>query len=172
MLRSFLPAVVFSLSVALSGCHRGPKIEVNGIVIYERYWTAAVAEVQPRASFELDCPPESLEFTLFRRSGPVPTDVGVRGCGRRSVYVNTGIGWFAGPPLVDGEQCDLVWQPDESANESAGESAAAPAETAPPTPEAAPVAEPAEPTANAADAPSSTESSAGLGDPSSAESSP
>lgn len=62
-------------------------IVVNGIRVYERHWDKTLQELRPRASFDFGCPQEQLRFTLFKRSGRAPTEVGAQGCGHRGMYV-------------------------------------------------------------------------------------
>ena len=64
-----------------------PKLVVDGIEVYEHQWVHTMNQIGPRAAFDLECPREQLKFTLFTRIGRYPTEIGVRGCGRRSTYV-------------------------------------------------------------------------------------
>ena len=68
-----------------------PNLVVDGIEVYEHQWVHTMNQIGPRAAFDLDCPREQLEFTLFTRVRRYPTEVGVRGCGRRSTYVRDGV---------------------------------------------------------------------------------
>ncbi|MFW5876373.1 MAG: hypothetical protein ACOCXM_06520 [Myxococcota bacterium] len=62
-------------------------IVVDGIRVYERHWQQTLDELRPRASFDFGCPPGQIRFTLFKRTGRAPTEVGAQGCGRRGMYV-------------------------------------------------------------------------------------
>jgi hypothetical protein len=68
----------------LAAC--GRKIVVNDIVVYEKHWNRALSDIRPRATVELDCPGTQLQFTLLQRSGRVPTNVAVQGCGKTALY--------------------------------------------------------------------------------------
>lgn len=78
----------------VAGC-AGSVVVVDGIEVYESHWMEAQRQVGPRASFELDCPEEQLQFRLFRREGRAPSEVGAEGCGRREVYTRVGQTWFS-----------------------------------------------------------------------------
>jgi hypothetical protein len=85
-----VPRFAIALSVFLlalvSGC-AGPTTVVNGIPVYEAHWQQTTSELSTRAQFDLGCPSEHLELTLFRRLGRNPTEVGVTGCGQRATYI-------------------------------------------------------------------------------------
>ena len=49
-------------------------------------YRATVAEIRPRAAVEFSCAPEALEFVLLSRDGSMPSEIGVRGCGKNGVY--------------------------------------------------------------------------------------
>lgn len=70
-----------------SACASSPKIMVNGIEVYEGYWTQATDELRTRASFDLNCPPAQIQFVLMKRNGRYPTEVGVTACSHRATYV-------------------------------------------------------------------------------------
>jgi hypothetical protein len=93
-------------SVASLAC--GEKvIVVNGIVVYQRPWAHTTSELEPRASFEFQCPREQLSFTLLKRRGRYPTEVGAEGCGRRGVYIRVvtgGMRGHVGPWVLNSER--------------------------------------------------------------------
>ena len=72
----FAPILLLILSFACAG---GKIITVSNIQVYERYWNKAVESLGKRASFDLNCPADQLEFKLFRKFGRYPTEVGVTG---------------------------------------------------------------------------------------------
>ena len=77
------------LAVALIGCGARP-LTVDGHQIHEGYWNVAVAQVRPRAAFDLGCPAESLSFTLLRMERREAAMIGASGCGHRGTYVRRG----------------------------------------------------------------------------------
>ena len=77
------------VAVTLLGCGARP-LTVDGHPIYEGYWNAAIAQVRPRAAFDLGCPAEALSFTLLRMEGRAAAMIGVSGCGHRGTYVRRG----------------------------------------------------------------------------------
>lgn len=81
--RPSLLALVFALSLA--GCASRQVIVVSGVEVYENLWAETVAELRPRAQFELGC--STLEFALFQKARSLPSEVGVTGCGKRVTYV-------------------------------------------------------------------------------------
>ncbi|MFW5920217.1 MAG: hypothetical protein ACOCUS_00150 [Polyangiales bacterium] len=89
---SFFPLLV--LIVACAAACGGRKIVVSGTEVYESHWNATLEELEPRASFELDCPTGQLTFSLIRRAGRRPVEVGVEGCGARELYTRVGDTWF------------------------------------------------------------------------------
>ena len=84
-------AVSLFLAAACGGA-ANPKIIVNGIEVYQSQWDAAVQELSARASFDFHCQTPELQFTLFRRSGRWPSEVGVSGCGQQGVYIRPAAG--------------------------------------------------------------------------------
>jgi hypothetical protein len=85
-------AVLFFVLLTV-GCG-GAVIMVNGIEVYERTWQRTIDELLPRTTFDLDCPAQQLSFTLFRKLGREPVEVGVEGCGRRGLYMRPNIGGY------------------------------------------------------------------------------
>lgn len=81
-------------TLALPGCGGGRVISVNGTEVYESQWNRTLDELGPTAAFDLSCDRGALQFTLIRRQGRVPTDVGVEGCGARRRYSRIGATWF------------------------------------------------------------------------------
>jgi hypothetical protein len=108
MLRSMRVVVVALLWAAVVvGCS-GPKIEVNGIQVYERHWNKTLEELKPRVEFELGCPAHQVEFHLFKRTQRTPTEVGVTGCGKRGMYVRTVVDTRVGPWVLNSESSPAV----------------------------------------------------------------
>ncbi len=80
--------LLVALGTTVAACGGGKKIiVVSGIEVYEKHWNQVLTDLGPRASYDLSCPREKLEFTLFKRTGRVPTEVGVAGCGTRAMYI-------------------------------------------------------------------------------------
>lgn len=94
-----LAGVCLLLAVGLGAC-AGRQIVVNDIEVYESYWQQATEQVGQRAAFDLHCPREQMQFTLFAKRGRHPTQVGVDGCGSRATYVRH-VGPFVGPWHLD-----------------------------------------------------------------------
>ena len=69
----------------LSVSCRGPKLQVDGVAIYEKNWTRALNDLTPRVAFDMDCDSEP-RFTLITRTGSQATVVGIRACGRAAIY--------------------------------------------------------------------------------------
>ena len=87
------------LAMTMVGC-AGTKIVVDGIEIYARYWVEARQQLSQRASFDLQCDPNTLHYSLLARTARWAGTVGVSGCGQRVTYTSVGRGqWFA-----DGQQ--------------------------------------------------------------------
>ena len=74
------------LAVALVACGARP-LTVDGHQIHEAYWNGALAQLRPRATFDLGCRAEFLSFTLLRMEGRDAAMIGVSGCGHRGTYV-------------------------------------------------------------------------------------
>lgn len=94
---------VWVLGVLLAGC-AGPKIVVNGVEVYEREWEETLADLRPRARFDFACEASQVEYSLIKRSGRAPAEVGAAGCGRRGVYVRLAQGGFKGPWMLNTSQ--------------------------------------------------------------------
>ena len=91
----------------VAACASGPALGANEAEASESEWEQTKAELGQRAGFELSCPSESLEFTLFKQFGRKPTEVGVSGCGERITFVRvvkgeTIHGYVTGPWRADG----------------------------------------------------------------------
>jgi hypothetical protein len=92
----FAFAFVLALGcLGASGCG-GPKIVVSGIEVYAKVWDKTVQDLGARASYEMGCPAQNLQYTLLRRSGRNPVEVGVEGCGKRALYIRPEIAGYAG----------------------------------------------------------------------------
>ena len=76
--------LVMSLALA-TGCSPN-KLVINGIEVYEKHWLAATRDVGRRASVQMNCPVDQLEFLLLHREMRDPTEIEVTGCGRTAVY--------------------------------------------------------------------------------------
>lgn len=93
-------APVFFSLLMLAGCASStpkpkPKIiVVNGIEVYENYWNKTIAELLPRAKFDLNCAPDKITFSLFRKNIRTPSEVGAAGCGQRAVYIRAARAWI------------------------------------------------------------------------------
>lgn len=86
--------LVLTLAGLAIGCAKNPIITVNGLTVYESIWARTVAEVGRRATFATDCAVENFEFTLFKRVGREPTEVGVKGCGHNLLFTRASIGAY------------------------------------------------------------------------------
>lgn len=77
-----------------AGCG-GNTITVTGVEVYESQWNRTVSELAPTAAFDLSCDQGQLQYSLLRREGRHPVDVGVEGCGERRRYSRVGTTWFS-----------------------------------------------------------------------------
>lgn len=77
---------IVTLGLALTSCATKKVIINNGIEVYEAHWAKAKEDIARRATFEFSCPEPRLDFTLLHREGRSPTEVVVKGCGRRALY--------------------------------------------------------------------------------------
>ena len=98
---------LFSLSFFSCGSSSGSRavITVTGVQVYERIWQQTLQEITPRATYELQCPAEQLSFSLIRKYGRSPVQVGISGCGQRILYVRPIIGGVVGS-----------WRPETTAS--------------------------------------------------------
>jgi hypothetical protein len=86
---------LWALSI-VAGC--APTILVSGVPVHEDQWYATVASLERRASRDLDCPAERLDWSLYERRGKVPHRVGATGCGRSQIYLGSHQqGWIHEP---------------------------------------------------------------------------
>ncbi len=92
-----LSGLVALLALALfAGCAK--KMVVTGVPVYEEHWLATVDSLGPRASDDLGCPSDQLDWSLYARRGRLPFEVGVQGCGNRLVYLGSYLnGWMIRP---------------------------------------------------------------------------
>ena len=72
---------------------------VPGVVVLSGcgslYNKGAKDDLSKRASFELNCPAEKLEYTVLqKRADGYVTSYGVSGCEKRAVYVISGFQWL------------------------------------------------------------------------------
>jgi hypothetical protein len=62
------------------------------------YAEAEFPKLKGRATFDLDCPTEQLTVVTLAAytspAGTYPSEVGVKGCGRKAVYVPKGEAWL------------------------------------------------------------------------------
>jgi len=131
--RRVLLAIVIGLGALLGACRE--VIVVNGIEVYENNWRKTIDEVGTRAAFDLGCPKEQLQFSLFAKVGKHPSQVGAEGCNKRGSYTRAIIHSRIGP-----------WQANaisELAPTPAPSSSGGAEPVAPPPSEAATPAEPA-----------------------------
>ncbi len=82
-------------ALPLTACGGGQKLMINGIEVYARYWNRTIQELSPRASYELQCAPNMIQYTLLARAGRYPSSVGAAGCGQRRIYSRVGVQWFS-----------------------------------------------------------------------------
>jgi hypothetical protein len=66
-------------------------VSSGGFDIPASFAETAFPRLKNRATFDLDCPPEQLTIVTLNvissPAGNYPSEVGVRGCGRKAVYV-------------------------------------------------------------------------------------
>ena len=84
--------LVAGLAASTTACG-GRTLIVNGIEVYESHWVQTTQELSARASFDLGCN-DGLQFTLFRKLGRYPVEVGVSGCGQRVMYIRPNVGGY------------------------------------------------------------------------------
>jgi hypothetical protein len=79
----------------MSGC---AVVQVSGFTLGKGRWESDAAVIKKRAAFELQCP--ELELTVLAvYSGTITAQqVGVRGCARQVIYVNSVDGWVLNSP--------------------------------------------------------------------------
>jgi len=108
MHRCLVATLLLAAALVLVGCG-GANVEVDGLRVRESRWNATLAELRPRAAFDLACDPDAIDFTLFHLADGRPVEVGAAGCGGRLVYSRPNVGgyvsdnWFAqpSPPVAD-----------------------------------------------------------------------
>lgn len=122
-------------AASVLGCSSSEVIVVNGIDVYENHWQQTLDDLGPLASVDLGCPLNHLGFTLIRRTGRAPTEVGVTGCGRGAVYVRpTRMQFIAGGGAY---MVIEAWVMDRRTQTATASEAAAPQHSATPAPAAA-----------------------------------
>jgi len=119
--------LVFGLLLTLAGCG-GNKIVVNGIEVYESYWLEAIDKLAPRASHDMGCSRDQLQFTLFSRVGRHPNQIGVIGCGRRATYTRPTVRGAGGTAISE------TWILDGTVAETGPSGGPPPAQATPPPP--------------------------------------
>ena len=67
----------------VAGC---AVVTVTGERVYARQWDRTVAALEKKAAFDLQCPAESLRYSLLKKFRRHPVEVGVEGCGSRIRY--------------------------------------------------------------------------------------
>ena len=60
------------LLIAVAGCARTPTVFINEIAVGEQAWKRAPASLEPRASFELECPKDQVHVAVLREAGNEP----------------------------------------------------------------------------------------------------
>lgn len=83
-----------AIGCSLAACAPMPTMKVGDATIQKEQGEEAFAQVKTRASFDLDCPKEKLVLgvlgVLKVIGEPDKVDqIGVSGCERKAVYVNT-----------------------------------------------------------------------------------
>lgn len=87
----------------LAACAQA-SIQMDGFILEQERTEELLASLRRRASFDLDCPPQELNFTMLAvhdDAGPdMPKQVGVTGCSKRATYTMeylvsraSGVGW-------------------------------------------------------------------------------
>ena len=94
MIQSLRASLLMLVFLASAGCASHRVIVVNNIEVYENIWNQTMRDLAPRASFDLHCQVEQMQFILFRRTGRYPVEVGVMGCGAQAVYSRPSIGGY------------------------------------------------------------------------------
>ena len=86
-MKNLLKSIVVVSVVVLSGCG-----SLNN--------KAAKESLSERASFELNCPSEQLDFKVFQKKiDGFVTSYGVSGCNKRAVYVDVDQQWLLNSDL-------------------------------------------------------------------------
>jgi hypothetical protein len=133
---------------ASAGCGGSNVIVVNGIEVYEKYWNRAVSDITPRATFEMQCPQQQLQFVLMRRDGRHPSEIAVTGCSKRALYARSiiRVGWGAAASsswVLSSASWQVPAPPAAAPAPGAAPAPAAPAPAAPASTEPAPQPAPA-----------------------------
>lgn len=97
-------------SVCISAACAQPSIQMDGFDLERDRTEELLASLRRRASFDLNCPPQELNFTMLAvhdDAGPdMPKQVGVVGCRKRATYtmeylVSRSGGWGWGHSYVN-----------------------------------------------------------------------
>ena len=103
-----LPLLLTTLAIAATtGCKPSqPPLVVDGYTLNPDPWNQDRQTIVQRASFDLNCDPQSLEVRVLAAGGGQvfddwATQVGVSGCGQRGVYVRTQSGWVLNVARTD-----------------------------------------------------------------------
>jgi hypothetical protein len=91
MKKRHVAAVTALCCSLLAGC---AFTQVGEFRVHKAVWEQDVKDVTSRASFELNCPPQSLSLVIlttraFDAKRVIPSSIGVSGCDRRLVYVRS-----------------------------------------------------------------------------------
>jgi len=95
--------LVAVFALLLPACATVPS---GGFEIPASYADREFPKLKARATFDLDCPGEQLTVTTLNvfatPGGDYPSEVGVKGCGRKAVYHPRSEAWFinGGPSRV------------------------------------------------------------------------
>jgi hypothetical protein len=84
-------------------------VSSGGFEIPAHYAETAFPKLKNRATFDLDCPADQLTIVTLNvissPAGNYPSEVGVRGCGRKAVYVPKDDAWrLSGGPTIAREE--------------------------------------------------------------------
>lgn len=88
-MRRLLPVLL------VSGCGMFATLQKDGHTVAKDEYEWSERQIRNRAAFELKCEGAQLSLTLLNSNQRLPTQVGVRGCGQRAVYVRVVSGYLA-----------------------------------------------------------------------------
>lgn len=98
MMRTTSWLEVVAALLAVAGCATAARqvVQQDGVTLDEQLWTQDAAAISNRASFEFNCPKQSLHLQVIEAGIHMDTadsavrratEVGVDACGKRAVYV-------------------------------------------------------------------------------------